>query len=49
MTKAIENTKVLVQAGVAELQRAGWTEEQIISQLPYLAREAVKFLAAKAA
>jgi len=49
MTKAAQNAKQLVEAGVAELQAAGWTEAQIIEQLPYLAAEAVKFLAAKAA
>lgn len=49
MTDAANNTKQLVEAGVAALQNAGWTEEQIIAQLLYLASEAIKFLAAKAA
>ena len=49
MTKAAQNAKQLVEAGVSALQAAGWTEEQIIAHLPYLASEAVKFLAAKAA
>ena len=49
MTKSAQNAKTLVEAGVAELQAAGWTEAQIVAQLPYLAAEAVKFLAAKAA
>jgi len=47
MTKAAQNAKQLVEAGVAALKAAGWTEEQIIRHLPYLATEAVKFLAAK--
>jgi hypothetical protein len=45
---AIRNVRQLVEAGVAELQAAGWTEAKIIEQLPMLAAEAVKFLAAKA-
>jgi uncharacterized protein (DUF433 family) len=47
--KVIQNARQLVEAGVAELQAAGWTEAQIVAQLPYLAAEAVKFLANKAA
>jgi len=49
MTKAAQNVKQLVETGVAALQAAGWTEAQIVAQLPYLASEAVKFLAAKVA
>ena len=49
MTKAIQNTRSLVEAAVAELQAAGWTEAQIIPHLPHLATEAVRFLAAKGA
>jgi hypothetical protein len=45
MTNAAKNTAELVQAGVLALQQAGWTEARIIAQLPYLATEAVKFLA----
>ncbi|MGJ5032436.1 hypothetical protein ACQR1I_36750 [Bradyrhizobium sp. HKCCYLS2038] len=46
---AIRNAKQLVEAGVAQLQAAGWSEDRIIAHLPYLASEAVKFLAAKSA
>ena len=49
MTKAAQNAKQLVEAAVATLQAAGWTEAQIVAQLPYLANEAVKFLAKKGA
>jgi hypothetical protein len=47
MNKAVQNAKVLVETGVAKLQAAGWSEERIIAQLPYLAAEAAKFLAVK--
>jgi hypothetical protein len=49
MTKAIQNVRELVEAGVSELQAAGWTEARIVEQLPYLAAEAVKFLAERVA
>lgn len=48
-TKIIQNARQLVEAGVAELQAAGWTEAQIVAQLPYIANEAIRFLAEKAA
>lgn len=47
--KVIQNARQLVEAGVAELQAAGWSEAQIREQLPYLATEAVKFLAERGA
>jgi hypothetical protein len=46
--KIARNVAELVKCGVAALQTAGWTEEQIIPQLPYLASEAVNYLRAKA-
>jgi hypothetical protein len=49
MSNAIENARKLVEAGVILLKGAGWTDEQIRPHLPYLAAEAVKFLAVKAA
>jgi len=48
MSNAIENARKLVEAGVILLKGAGWSDEQIAPHLPYLAAEAVKFLAAKA-
>jgi hypothetical protein len=47
--EAAKNVATLVQSGVVALQAAGWSEERIIAQLPYLAAEAVKLLAAKSA
>jgi hypothetical protein len=49
MTKATQNAYQLVTAAVAVMQNSGMPEAAIIAELPRLAKEAVKFLAAKAA
>jgi hypothetical protein len=49
MSKAVQNTKQLVETAVRVMKARGMTDEQIIPELPRLAREAVAFLAAKAA
>lgn len=47
--KVLGNVVQLVQAGIATLQAAGWTEEQIVPHIRYLTDEAFKFLSTKAA
>lgn len=47
--KAYQNCETLVKAGIATLQAMGMSEDRIILYLPYLATEAVAFLAKKAA
>lgn len=44
MNNVIRNMKSLMDAAIAELKAAGWTDAQIIPQLPMLATEALNYL-----
>lgn len=43
----IAKVRTLVEAGVSALKAEGWTEEQIIPRLRFMADEAISFLLAK--
>lgn len=47
--KVVQNATRLIQAAVAVMQANGVSEAEIIADIPRLAKEAIRFLAAKAA